>query len=77
MLDRKNKRRVSMLLNAQTVYHLNKEAERMGVSLGEVVDRLVRESRVRYRKVTRKLSQSFQWKEKQCDHQKIQKAAHE
>ena len=73
----KNKRRVSMLLNAQTVYHLNKEAERMGVSLGEVVDRLVRESRVRYRKVTRKLPQSFQWKEKQYDHQKIQKAAHE
>lgn len=25
----KNKRRVSMLLTAQTVYHLNKEAERL------------------------------------------------
>ena len=42
----KNKRRVSMLLNAQTVYHLNKEAEREGVSIGEIVDRLVRKKRL-------------------------------
>lgn len=41
----KNKRRVSMLLNAQTVYHLNKEAEREGVSIGQIVDRLVRMER--------------------------------
>lgn len=46
MQDRKNKRRVSMLLNAQTVYHLNKEAEREGVSIGEIVDRLVRKKRL-------------------------------
>ena len=39
----KNKRRVSMLLNAQTVYHLNKEAEREGVSIGQIVDKLVRD----------------------------------
>lgn len=42
----KNKRRVSMLLNAQTVYHLNKEAEREGVSIGQIVDRLVREKQL-------------------------------
>ena len=42
----KNKRRVSMLLNAQTVYHLNMEAEREGVSIGEIVDRLVRKKRM-------------------------------
>lgn len=42
----KNKRRVSMLLNAQTVYHLKKEAEREGVSIGEIVDRLVRKKRL-------------------------------
>ena len=42
----KNKRRVSMLLTAQTVYHLNKEAEREGVSIGEIVDRLVRKKRL-------------------------------
>lgn len=46
MLDRKNKRRVSMLLNAQTVYHLNKEAEREGVSIGQIVDRLVRKKQM-------------------------------
>lgn len=46
MLDRKNKRRVSMLLNAQTVYHLNKEAEREGVSIGQIVDRMVRDARL-------------------------------
>lgn len=46
MLDRKNKRRVSMLLNAQTVYHLNKEAERQGVSIGQIVDKLVREKQL-------------------------------
>lgn len=42
----KNKRRVSMLLNAQTVYHLNKEAERQGVSIGQIVDKLVRDARL-------------------------------
>lgn len=42
----KNKRRVSMLLNAQTVYHLNKEAEREGVSVGQIVDRMVREKQL-------------------------------
>lgn len=42
----KNKRRVSMLLNAQTVYHLNKEAEREGVSIGQIVDRMVRDARL-------------------------------
>ena len=42
----KNKRRVSMLLNAQTVYHLNKEAEREGVSIGQIVDRMVREKQL-------------------------------
>lgn len=42
----KNKRRVSMLLNAQTVYHLNKEAERQGVSIGQIVDKLVREKQL-------------------------------
>ena len=46
MLDRKNKRRVSMLLNAQTVYHLNKEAEREGVSIGQIVDRMVMDARL-------------------------------
>lgn len=46
MLDRKNKRRVSMLLNAQTVYHLKKEAEREGVSIGQIVDRMVRDARL-------------------------------
>ena len=42
----KNKRRVSMLLNAQTVYHLNKEAERQGVSIGQIVDKMVREKQL-------------------------------
>lgn len=42
----KNKRRVSMLLNAQTVYHLKKEAEREGVSIGQIVDKLVRDKQL-------------------------------
>ena len=42
----KNKRRVSMLLNAQTVYHLKKEAEREGVNIGQIVDKLVREKQL-------------------------------
>ena len=42
----KNKRWVSILLNAQTVYHLNKEAEREGVSIGQIVDRMVREKQL-------------------------------
>ena len=42
----KNKRRVSMLLNAQTVYHLKKEAEREGVNIGQIVDRMVREKQL-------------------------------
>ena len=46
MQDKRNKRRVSMLLNAQTVYHLNKEAEREGVSIGQIVDRMVRDARL-------------------------------
>ena len=45
-MKNKKTRRVSMLLNAQTVYHLNKEAEREGVSIGEIVDRLVRKKRL-------------------------------
>lgn len=44
--SKKNKRRVSMLLNSQTVYHLNKEAEREGVSIGQIVDKLVREKQL-------------------------------
>lgn len=46
-MSKKNKRRVSMLLNSQTIYHIQKEAEREGISVGEVVDRLVREERRR------------------------------
>ena len=42
----KNKRRVPMLLNAQTVYHMKKEAEREGVSIGQIVDRMVREKQL-------------------------------
>lgn len=47
MKDRKNKRRVSMLLNSQTIYHIQKEAEREGITTGEVVDRLVIASRAK------------------------------
>lgn len=45
-MNKKNKRRVSMLLNAQTVYHLKKEAEREGVNIGQIVDKLVREKQL-------------------------------
>lgn len=48
-MNKKNKRRVSMLLNSQTLFHLSAEAERKGVSIGEEVDRLVREQRKRER----------------------------
>lgn len=48
-MDKKNKRRVSMLLNSQTLYHLNQKAAEEGVDLGEVVDRVVREWRRRER----------------------------
>lgn len=46
MQDKRNKRRVSMILNGQTVYHLNKEAERQGISIGQIVDRMVRDARL-------------------------------
>lgn len=46
-MNKKNKRRVSMLLNSQTIYHIQKEAEREGISIGEVVDRLVIASRAK------------------------------
>ena len=46
-MSKKNKRRVSMLLNSQTLFHLNAEAERKGVSIGEEVDRLVIASRAK------------------------------
>ena len=42
----KNKRRVSMLLNDQTVYQLKKEADRHGVSIGQIVDKLVRDEQL-------------------------------
>lgn len=48
-INKKNKRRVSMLLNSQTLYHLNQKAAEEGVDLGEVVDRVVREWRRRER----------------------------
>ena len=32
-----------MLLNSQTLYHLNQKAAEEGVDMGEVVDRVVRE----------------------------------
>lgn len=38
-----------MLLNSQTLYHLNQKAAEEGVDLGEVVDRVVREWRRRER----------------------------
>lgn len=45
-MGKKNLRRISILVTAQTVYHLNKEAEREGVSIGQIVDRLVREKQL-------------------------------
>lgn len=48
-VNKKNKRRVSILLNAQTLYHLNQKAAEEGVDMGEVVDRVVREWRRRER----------------------------
>lgn len=46
-MSKKNKRRVSMLLNSQTWYHLQKEADLAGLSVGEVVDRMVIASRAK------------------------------
>lgn len=45
-MNKKNKRRVSMLLNSQTIYHIQKEAEREGITIGEVIDRMVRDKRI-------------------------------
>lgn len=45
-MDKKNKRRVSMLLNSQTLYHLNQKAAEEGVDIGVVVDRMVREIQI-------------------------------
>ncbi len=47
MKDRKNLRRVSILVTAQTLYHLNRLAAMSGYKeIGRVVDKLVREKAV-------------------------------
>lgn len=47
MKDRKNLRRVSILVTAQTLYHLNQLAAVCGYKeIGRVVDKLVREKAV-------------------------------
>jgi len=46
MGDRKNLRRISLVVNSQTLWHLRKLASEAGYSdreLGRVVDKLVRE----------------------------------
>lgn len=44
MRDKKAQRRVSVLLNAQTVYHLERMAAGAGYkNIGRVIDKLVRE----------------------------------
>lgn len=40
---RKNMRRVSMLITAQTLFHLKEMAAEWGCSIGAVIDRLTRE----------------------------------
>lgn len=40
---RKNMRRVSMLITAQTLYHLKQMAAEWGCSIGAVIDRMTRE----------------------------------
>lgn len=47
MTNKKNLRRVSMVVTAQTLYHLNRLAAMSGYSeIGRVVDKLVREKAV-------------------------------
>lgn len=47
MREKKNLRRVSMVVTAQTLYHLNRLAAMSGYSeIGCVVDKLVREKAV-------------------------------
>lgn len=47
MTSKKNLRRVSMVVTAQTLYHLNQLAAMSGYSeIGRVVDKLVREKAV-------------------------------
>lgn len=42
--QRKNKRRISILITAQTLWHLKKEADKAGYSeIGRVIDELVKE----------------------------------
>jgi hypothetical protein len=46
-MDKKNLRRVSMVVTAQTIYHLNHLAAISGYSeIGRVVDKLVREKAI-------------------------------
>lgn len=47
MTNKKNLRRVSMVVTAQTLYHLNRLAAMSGYSdIGRVVDKLIREKAV-------------------------------
>lgn len=47
MTNKKNLRRVSMVVTAQTLYHLNQLAAMSGYNeIGRVVDKLVREKAV-------------------------------
>lgn len=47
MRDRKNLRRVSIVVTAQTLYHLNRLAAMSGYKeIGRVVDKLVREKAI-------------------------------
>ncbi len=54
MADKKGYRRVSLLLNTQTIFHLNHMAACSGYKeLGRVVDKLVREKMLAQRDATR------------------------
>ena len=54
MNNKKGKRRVSVLLNAQTVYHLERMAASSGYKdLGRVIDKLVREKMLSLREPSR------------------------